>query len=72
MRLANWLTLEQSRSLLRTPNAEGVKGRLDRAIVALLLGCGLRRGEVANLRLDHLHNRRDTKNVIAERPLERL
>ena len=26
VRLGNWLTVEQSRSLLRTPNAEGVKG----------------------------------------------
>ena len=57
VRLGNWLTVEQSRSLLRTPNAEGVKGRRDRAILALLLGCGLRRGEVANLRLDHLQQR---------------
>lgn len=45
VRLGHWLTVEQSRSLLRTPNAEGVKGQRDRAILALLLGCGLRRGE---------------------------
>ena len=59
VRLGNWLTAEQSRSLLRAPNADSLKGRRDRAILALLLGCGLRRGEVTNLRLDHLQQRED-------------
>lgn len=43
MRLGNWLTAEQSRSLLQAPDAQSLKGRRDRAILALLLGCGLRR-----------------------------
>src|SRR6516165_3029812 len=59
VRLGNWLTVEQSRSLLRTPNAESVKGRRDRAILALLLGCGLRRGEVADLRMADLQQREE-------------
>jgi integrase len=59
VRLGNWLTLEQSRALLRAPNSESLKGRRDRAILALLLGCGLRRGEMANLRLDHLQQREE-------------
>ena len=42
VRLGNWLTEEQSRCLLRAPNAGSLKGRRDRAILALLLGCGLR------------------------------
>ena len=54
VRLGNWLTAEQTRSLLRAPNVDSLKGRRDRAILALLLGCGLRRGEVTKLRLDHL------------------
>ena len=59
VRLGNWLTVEQSRSLLRAPNVHRLKGRRDRAILALLLGCGLRRGEVAHLRLDHLQQREE-------------
>ena len=59
VRLGNWLTAEQSRSLLQAPDVQSLKGRRDRAILALLLGCGLRRGEVAGLRLDHLQQRED-------------
>jgi len=59
VRLGNWLTVEQSRSLLRAPNVHRLKGLRDRAILALLLGCGLRRGEVSSLQLDHLQQRED-------------
>src|SRR5262245_57351914 len=59
VRLGNWLTAEQSRALLRAPDTQRLKGRRDRAVLAMLLGCGLRRGEVAHLRLDHLQQRED-------------
>ena len=59
VRLGNWLTAEQSRALLHTPNPETLKGRRDRAMRALMLGCGLRRGEVAILRVDHIQQRED-------------
>jgi site-specific recombinase XerD len=59
VRLGNWLTVEQSRSLLQAPNVHRLKGRRDRAILALLLGCGLRRGEVSKLQLGHLQQRED-------------
>lgn len=59
VRLGNWLTAEQGRALLQAPNTGKLKGLRDRAILALLLGCGLRRGEVAGLRTDHLQQRED-------------
>jgi site-specific recombinase XerC len=59
VRLGNWLTAEQSRCLLRAPKVDSLKGRRDRAILAVLLGCGLHRAEVANLRLDHLQQREE-------------
>jgi site-specific recombinase XerD len=46
MRLGNWLTVEEARSLWQLPNLNTVKGKRDRAILAVLLGCGLRRGEL--------------------------
>jgi site-specific recombinase XerD len=59
VRLGNWLTAEQSRALLRAPDAQRLKGRRDRAMLALMLGCGLRRGEVADLRIDQLQQREE-------------
>jgi site-specific recombinase XerD len=65
VRLGNWLTAEQSRALLQTPKAERLKGRRDRAILALMLACGLRRGEVVDLKIDHLQQREE-RWVIAD------
>jgi len=36
-----------------------MKGKRDRALLALLLACGLRRHEAVSLRLDHLQQRED-------------
>src|SRR5260370_35084706 len=57
IRLGNWLTAEQSHALWQAPEREQVKGKRDRAMLALLLACGLRRHEVAQLTLDHLQQR---------------
>jgi site-specific recombinase XerD len=46
MRLGNWLTVEEARSRWQLPNMHTVKGSRDRAILAVLLGCGLRRREL--------------------------
>ena len=59
MRLGNWLTVEQARGLWQLPNMHTVKGKRDRAILAVLLGCGLRRRELIDLTFDHLQRRED-------------
>ena len=48
-RIGNWLTLEQARALLRAPNRKSLKGKRDYCILAILLGCALRRDELAAL-----------------------
>ena len=49
VRLGNWLTAEQGQALWQAPNQEQMKGKPDRALLALLLACGLRRHELASL-----------------------
>jgi site-specific recombinase XerD len=49
VRLGNWLTPEQSQQLWNTPDGNSLKGKRDRALLAILLACGLRRHEAVNL-----------------------
>src|SRR3954447_4286166 len=57
IRLGNWLSLAQAQKLLNTADVTTTKGLRDRAILAVLLGCGLRRSEVANLTMAHVQQR---------------
>ena len=59
VRLGNWLTAEQSQALLQAPDAQSLKGRRDRAILAVMLACGLRRSEIADLTMQHLQQREE-------------
>src|SRR5213594_1253069 len=57
VRLGNWLTAEEARRFWQAPNPNTLKGKRDRAILAVLLGCGLRRRELADLEFTHLQQR---------------
>jgi len=57
IRVGNWLSLRQAQTLLNTPDASTVNGLRDRAILAVLLGCGIRLSEVAALTLGHIQQR---------------
>lgn len=57
IRVGNWLSQRQAQALLSAPDATTLAGLRDRAIIAVLLGCALRRSEVAALMFAHVQQR---------------
>ena len=57
VRAGNWLSLKQAQALLNTPDITTLQGLRDRAIIAVLLGCAVRRSEVAALTMAHVQQR---------------
>jgi len=57
IRLGNWLTPEQAKSLWQAPDNSRLRGKRDRALLAILVACGLRRHEIAQLTVHHLQQR---------------
>lgn len=56
-RLGNWLTREQAKELLAVPDRSTLKGKRDYVILALLVGCALRRQELATLDVETIQLR---------------
>jgi integrase len=56
-RIGTWLTQDKAQRLLDAPDVQTLKGVRDQAILAVLLGCGLRRGEAAALTFGHVQQR---------------
>ena len=59
VRLGNWLTAEQSQNLWQAPGGERLKEKRDRALLAVLLACGLRRHEAVELNFGHIQQREE-------------
>jgi integrase len=57
IRTGNWLTREQAGQLIDTPGTATRKGKRDRAILAVTIGCGLRREEAARLHFEDIQQR---------------
>ncbi|MGH9615010.1 MAG: tyrosine-type recombinase/integrase, partial [Bryobacteraceae bacterium] len=65
IRTGNWLTAHQAEKLINAAGTETLKGKRDRALLAILIGCGLRREETAVLTLEHVQQR-DARWVIVD------
>jgi len=59
VRVGNWLTAEQGKRLLISADEASLRGRRDYAMLAVLLGCGLRRAELTGLRIEDLQLREE-------------
>jgi site-specific recombinase XerD len=64
VRLGNWLTPEQSQRLWNAPDSQRLKGKRDRALLVVLLACGLRRHEAVDLDFCHIQQREDHWTMI--------
>ncbi len=56
-RLGNWLTKDQAKDLLTVPDRSTMKGKRDYVILSLLVGCALRRNELARLDVETIQLR---------------
>ena len=56
-RSGNWLNLEQAHLLLENSNGDSLRNKRDLAMMAILLGCGLRRAELATLNIEDIQIR---------------
>ena len=65
VRAGNWLTPEEATAVLNAPDRSTRIGCRDRAILALLIGCGLRRAELVSLDVDHIQLR-DSRWVLPD------
>lgn len=56
-RSGNWLNIEQARMLLDEAAGETLRSKRDLAMISVLLGCGLRRAELASLKIEDIQLR---------------
>jgi integrase len=59
VRLGNWLTPEQGRRLLESAAPSSARDLRDHAMIAMLIGCGLRRAELLALRVESIQQREE-------------
>ena len=59
VRVGNWLTAEQGKRLLQGFARDNLRGRRSYAMLAMLIGSGLRRGELLSLSLDSIQVREE-------------
>ena len=62
MPVGNWLSAEQGKRLLRTVDVDSLRGKRGYAMLAIFLGCGLRRAELTALRVEDIQQRHNGRS----------
>jgi integrase len=65
VRVGNWLTAEQGKRLLESARTDSLRGKRNRAMLSMLIGCGLRRAELLGLNMQSIQLREE-HSVIAD------
>jgi site-specific recombinase XerC len=58
-RSGNWLNIDQTQLLVDKSDGDGLRNKRDFAMISILLGCGLRRAELAALDIDDIQIRQE-------------
>jgi site-specific recombinase XerD len=59
VRIGKWLSVDESKTLLRASPSDDLRGKRDRTILAILIGCGLRRAELVALKREDFQIREE-------------
>ena len=59
VRVGNWLSIDQSKRLLAAPSGEQLRDVRNRAVLAMLIGCGLRRAEIVAVKVEDFQLREE-------------
>src|SRR5438477_11703594 len=59
VRVGNWLTAEQGKRLLDATSSDTLRSKRNRAMLSLLIGCGLRRAELLSLTMNSIQLREE-------------
>ena len=59
VRVGNWLTAEQGKKLLAVHSGNRLKDLRNHAVIAMLLGCSLRRAELVAVKIENFELRED-------------
>jgi len=59
VRIGNWLSANEAKALLKSSPPDGLRHRRDKAMLAILVGCGLRRAELVALKVEDFQIREE-------------
>ncbi|MDO8972231.1 MAG: tyrosine-type recombinase/integrase [Saprospiraceae bacterium] len=65
VKIGNWLNKQQAQDLIHAPDLTTIIGIRDHAIIAVMIGTGLRRSELVSLTFEHIQQR-ENRWIIAD------